>query len=216
VTATWLGMTADGFAVADRVTGGQVSALPGVLGTKTAWALDEQTLSVLSASPGGWDIRRFSFPDLHPINAFPVVVASADGVRHTADVQVERAEDGGRLVIISDGVLSVWDQVGKQLGAPVTLGEGRTTWYQINPRMTVRPGHPGQLALVTSRGEGRAVGCRPRRAASEVLHLCGPGLVDTVRSGGVRMAVLTTARDNPGVGCLVGHPRPAGRSPLPR
>lgn len=147
----WVGLTGDGFAVADRTTGTQVSALAGVLGPKSSWSLGETVLSVMNPAPTGWVLKRYTFPELRPINEFTVPVTAPDGARHKASIQPEDPDDGGGVLVMADGVLSAWDQNGNPRGTPVKL-ESTTQWYLENPRISGRPGHPGQALVVTPLG----------------------------------------------------------------
>jgi len=105
----------------------------------------------------GWDVARYEIPTLRPTGG--VRLPSRDGGVPPGDrgnkprlaLQVEPTPTGERLITIADGVLTTWDPAtGHPLGPATRLGstDRQVGFHRALPHMQLRPGHPGQVAVV--------------------------------------------------------------------
>jgi WD40 repeat protein len=196
--------TRDGFYTSENGTGRRLGELSGVTDRNSLAAFDPPALWNARLAAGGWDLTQYELPALRP--ASRILLPSRDGGTPPGDrghppmisLLQEPPEDGGRLIAVADGVLTAWDPAsGLPAGAPVPLG---TTDLQIGfhrsyPDLHLRPGHPGQVGVLTP-GEvqiwdvalGRLVAAVPAVASLDPLERQGsPIAFDPT---GDRLAVL--------------------------
>jgi WD40 repeat protein len=198
--------TGEGLHTTDTATGHRLAEVPGVTDAYSVTGLDEGGVWNARLAPGGWHLTRYELPALR--RAEELLLTSRDGSSPPVDngsrpaitFVRESAADGGRLFAIGDGVLTGWDVgAARQVGPPIPLG---TTEQQIGldrtyPHMHLRPGHPGQVAVVRI-GEvqvwdvplGRLVATIPAAALLDTLYVgASPIAFD---ASGDRLAVLGT------------------------
>jgi hypothetical protein len=105
----------------------------------------------------GWDVARYETPTLRRTGG--VRLPSRDGGAPPGDrgnkpglaLQVEPTPAGERLITIADAVLTAWDPAtGRAAGPPTRLGSTdlEVGFHRALPHMQLRPGHPGQVAVV--------------------------------------------------------------------
>jgi hypothetical protein len=105
----------------------------------------------------GWDVARYETPTLRRTGG--VRLPSRDGGAPPGDrgnkpglaLQVEPTPAGERLITIADAVLTAWDPAtGRPAGQATRLGSTdlEAGFHRTLPHMQVRPGHPGQVAVV--------------------------------------------------------------------
>jgi hypothetical protein len=159
-------------------------------------------------APGGWRLTRHELPALRPAEEF--LLPSRDGAtppgvgprRPVITFVREDAAGSDRLFAIGDGVLTGWDVgIARQIGPPIPLGatERQIALDRTNPHMHLRPGHPGQVAVVRI-GEvqvwdvplGRLVAVIP--AAPLLSTLDGGASPISFDASGDRLAVLGSDR----------------------
>jgi hypothetical protein len=203
-----LGHIGDALVVDDKRTGQRVNRLPGVVVPGSRLSYGSSDIWVVSPEPHAWRLTRYAVPDLRRITSFPLPVSADpaptslepfDGQGSTFE-SVE-TPDGERILSLSDGVLALLDPgSGRPLYPPVTLGDSpeERRWYQLEPLMRVRPGHPGQ-AVVTSidgelevwdavRGERLTTIPTTHRPLEETFDWSPPIAMD---ADGSRLALLT-------------------------
>jgi hypothetical protein len=113
----------------------------------------------------------------------------------------ERFEDGGLLFAVGDGVLTARDPgSGRVAGPPIPLGdtEQQIRFHRSFPHVRARPGHPGQVAVLSNVDvklwdavHGRLIATLPARANIEAAIAARSAFA--FDSTGTRLAVL--ARD---------------------
>ena len=197
--------TRDGFYTSENGTGRRLGELSGVTDPNSLAAFDPPALWNARLAAAGWDLTRYELPALRPTSR--ILLPSRDGGTPPGDrghppmisLLQEPPEDGGRLIAIADGVLTAWDPAsGRPAGAPVPLG---TTDLQIGfqrsyPELHLRPGHPGQVGVLTPSEVqiwdvtlGRLVASVP--AVASLANLDGRGGPIAFDATGDRLAVLS-------------------------
>ncbi len=158
-----LGRVGDALVVNDKRTGQQVNRLPGVVPEGSRLSYGSSDIWVVSPEPNAWTVTRYTVPDLRRITSFPLPVSAEPAPTSIEtfegqDNVVESVDtpDGQRFLSLSDGMLALVDpESGRTLHPPITLGDSpeERRWYQLEPKMRARPGHPGQAIITTSDGE---------------------------------------------------------------
>jgi WD40 repeat protein len=140
----------------ERITGrllGEVTGI-GPISLRASW---RDSLYIGQVVDDGWDVARYEISTLRRTGG--VRLPSRDGGAPPGDrgndprlaLEVEPTPTGERLFAIADGVLTVWDPAtGRPIGPPTPLGSTDLDvgFHRTLPYMQVRPGHPGQVAVV--------------------------------------------------------------------
>jgi hypothetical protein len=157
-----LGRVGDALVVDDRHTGQRVNRLPGVVPDGSRLSYGSSEVWVFSPEPDAWRLTRYTVPDLRRITSFRLPVSAEPaptslepfGGQGMAFDSFD-TPDGERILSLSDGVLALLDAEGRPLHPPVTLGDSPQDrrWFQLEPLMEARPGHPGHAVVTTSDGE---------------------------------------------------------------
>jgi hypothetical protein len=165
---------------------------------------DSNTLWNGQLTPGGWHLTGYDLPQLRPTTEIALPPREGGPPRGAVPRQerfmLERSADGP-LIALADGVLSAWDPAtGRGTGPPVQLGEtdGQIRFLRAAPFLLARPGHPGQVALLSNEDvqiwdttAGQLVARIPTSASTENLTINKPLAFDV---SGERLAVLTRDR----------------------
>jgi len=141
----------------DNATGRRLGEVPGVADANSVTGVEEGGVWNARLAPGGWQLTRYELPALRRAEEF--LLPSRDGGpppvpddgRPVVELDREPVADGGRVFAIGDGVLTGWDvATAGQVGPPIPLGttERQINLDRIHPHMHLRPGHPGQVAVV--------------------------------------------------------------------
>jgi WD40 repeat protein len=142
--------------VLERGTERELASLPLPEGARPATGSAEQLWVVQSIGGGVVDVTWYELPALRPVTGIRLPARSdapplADDLRGTISYQRESVDGRERLLVLSDGMLSTWDAAtGQPLSAPVPVGApDAVRAYRLESRLYGRPGHPGQVAVVT-------------------------------------------------------------------
>jgi hypothetical protein len=140
----------------ERTTGRVLGEVSGV-GPAAHFSVRRNSLYIGEVVDDGWDVARYEIPTLRRTGG--VRLPSRDGGAPPGDrgnrpglaLEVEPTPAGERLIAIADGLLGVWDPAsGRMVGPPTRLGSTDlgVGFHRTLPHMQVRPGHPGQVAVV--------------------------------------------------------------------
>ncbi len=147
-----------GIYTADNATGHRLGEVAGVSFENSVTGVEVGGVWNARLASGGWQLTRYELPALRRAEEF--LLPSRDGGppppgrgsrRPVVTFVREPAAEGGRLFAIGDGVLTGWDVASaRQVGPPIPLGasEQQIDLDRTHPHMHLRPGHPGQVAVV--------------------------------------------------------------------
>ncbi|MEJ3652508.1 hypothetical protein WEH80_05940 [Actinomycetes bacterium KLBMP 9759] len=145
-----------GFFVDEIATGRRVTELVEPDRSAHSMALLLGQVWIARTTATGWDLARYTFPDMRLIDRFALpsrngaTPTGRDDVPPAVAVEREPLAEGGRAYAIADGVLSAWDpETRATVGTPITLDPARldAKYLKVFPRLALRPGHPGQVAV---------------------------------------------------------------------
>ncbi|GAA5158318.1 hypothetical protein GCM10023321_37920 [Pseudonocardia eucalypti] len=195
--------------VRDRATGRELGAVHDLPPRTTVAGFDgARVWTVTGQQDRTVEATAYALPELRPVSRFRLPARSPDLPPPSAPsrgfvLDVQSEADGGRLLALNDGVLTAWDPAtGKPDGAPVPLEPAGPTNAPagITPQIWARPGHPGQVAVLTrdmsvqvwNVPEGRKLATLPAEINPELARK-GADVAVFDRSGD-RLAVLTKDR----------------------
>ncbi|MGH3903981.1 MAG: AAA family ATPase [Pseudonocardiaceae bacterium] len=140
--------------VLDRGTGQELGRLPYAEiehSDQLTSVTVSDSLSFLITKSENFILSQYSLPELERYSRY-VLPTPIDGRAASAAAAVEH---DGRLVALTDGVLSVWDTRTRTiLGEPVRLDDSpeETAWYRRHSGLNIWPGDPNQVAIVAPDG----------------------------------------------------------------
>jgi hypothetical protein len=193
--------------VLERGTERELASLPLPEGVRPAVSSEEQLWVVHPLGGGSYDVTWYELPALRRVLGIRLPARSdapplADELRGTVSYQRESVDGHERLLVLGDGMLSTWDAAtGQPLSAPVPVGApDAVRAYRLESRLYGRPGHPGQVAVVTHERPvelwdvpaGRRLGTIPAELNPDLTRI-GNDVV-AFDATGTRLATLAAGR----------------------